>query len=55
MIKPIIISDINKKSLKIKKKIISHLKINVPTYKRNKLPESLKSVPITIPGSRFIT
>jgi len=50
-----IIDRSNKKSLKIKKKIISHLKINVPTYKRNKLPESLKSVPITIPGSRFIT
>ena len=50
-----IIDRSNKKSLKIKKKIISHLKINVPTYKRNKLPKSLKSVPITIPGSRFIT
>ncbi len=50
-----IIDRSNKKSLKIKKKIISHLKINVPTYKQNKLPESLKSVPITIPGSRFIT
>ncbi len=43
-----------KKTLKIKKKIISHLKINVPTYKKNKLPKDLKSIPITIPGSRFI-
>ena len=43
-----------KKSLKIKKKIISHMKINVPTYKSNNLPKSLKSIPITIPGSRFI-
>ena len=43
-----------KKTLKIKKKIISHLKINVPTYKSNQLPYELKSIPITIPGSRFI-
>ena len=42
------------KSLKIKKKIISHLKINVATYKSNKLPAHLKSVPITKPGSRHI-
>ena len=31
-----------KKKLKIKKKIISHLKINVPTYKKNELPKDLK-------------
>jgi len=43
-----------KKNLKIKKKIISHLKINVPTFKRNSLPENLKSTPISVPGSRFI-
>ena len=43
-----------KSSLKIKKKIISHLKIDVPTYKFNQLPKSLKSLPITKPGSRFI-
>jgi orotate phosphoribosyltransferase len=43
-----------KKSLKIKKKIISHLKIDVPTFKRNELPDYLKKVPITTPGSRFI-
>ena len=43
-----------KKNLKIKKKIISHLKINVPTYKKNELPKDLKSIPITTPGSRFI-
>ena len=35
-------------------KIVSHLKIDVPVYKFNELPEALKSVPITIPGSRFI-
>ena len=42
------------KTLKIKKKIISHLKITVPTYKKNKLPKSLELIPVTKPGSRFI-
>jgi orotate phosphoribosyltransferase len=49
-----IIDRSTKKSLKIKKKIISHLKIDVPTYKSNQLPDNLKSIPITTPGSRFI-
>ncbi len=49
-----IIDRSTKKNLKIKKKIISHLKIDVPTFKKNKLPKDLKSVPITTPGSRFI-
>ena len=49
-----IIDRSTRKTLKIKKKIISHLKIDVPTYKSNKLPEELKSVPISVPGSRFI-
>ena len=49
-----IIDRTTKKNLKINKKIISHLKINVPTYKKNKLPNSLKSIPITIPGSSYI-
>ena len=49
-----IIDRSTKKSLKIKrKKIISHLKINVPTYKKNNLPKSLASIKITTPGSRF--
>ena len=43
-----------KKNLKIKKKIISHLKINVPTYKKNRLPKDLKLIPITTPGSRYL-
>jgi len=42
------------KSLKIKRKIISHLKIEVPTYSKKELPNDLKSIPITTPGSRFI-
>ena len=49
-----IIDRSNKKSLKIKKKIVSQMKIEVPTYKKNKLPFSLKSIPITKPGSRYI-
>jgi orotate phosphoribosyltransferase len=49
-----IIDRSTKKNLKIKQKIISHLKVDVPTYKNNQLPESLKSIPITTPGSRFI-
>jgi len=49
-----IIDRSSKKTLKIKKSIISHMKINVPTFKNNKLPQFLKSTPITVPGSRFI-
>ena len=49
-----IIDRSTKKNLKIKKRIVSHLKIKVPTYKKNKIPHSLKSIPISIPGSRFI-
>jgi len=49
-----IIDRSTKKSLKIKKEIISHMKIDVPTFKKNKLPEFLKNTPITVPGSRFI-
>ena len=49
-----IIDRSNKKTLKIKQKIISHMKINVPTFKKNKLPKSLKSIPISKPGSRHL-
>ena len=49
-----IIDRSNKKTLKIKKKIISHLKINVPTFNKSKLPKNLKLIPITTPGSRYI-
>ena len=45
----------NKKQLKIKnKKIISQVKLNVPTYKKNNLPDSLKKITISKPGSRFL-
>ena len=49
-----IIDRSTKKNLKIKKKIISHLKINVPTFKKNRLPLELKKIPISKPGSRYI-
>ena len=49
-----IIDRSNKKTLKIKQKIISHMKINVSTFKKNKLPKSLKSIPISKPGSRHV-
>jgi len=49
-----IIDRSTKKSLKIKNKIVSHLKIEVPTYNLKNIPKSLKSIPITTPGSRFI-
>ena len=49
-----IIDRSTKKTLKIKKCIVSHMKIEVPTFKSNNLPDYLKSMPITVPGSRFI-
>ena len=49
-----IIDRSTKKNIKIKKKIVSHLKIDAPIYKKNKLPKYLKSTPISAPGSRFI-
>ena len=49
-----IINRSSKNSLKIKSKIVSHLRIDVPTYKKNKIPAELKNVKITKPGSRFL-
>ena len=49
-----IIDRSTKKSLKIKSGITSHLKIDVPTFSEKQLPSSLKLIPITTPGSRFI-
>ena len=46
----------SKKTLKIKnKRIISQIKLNVPTYKKNKIPKNMINIPITKPGSRFLT
>ena len=51
-----IIDRSSKKTLKIKnKRIISQIKLNVPTYKKNKIPKNMINIPITKPGSRFLT
>jgi orotate phosphoribosyltransferase len=36
----------------IKKKIVSQIKINIPTYKEDSLPKNLISLPVIKPGSR---
>ena len=42
-------------ALKIKnKKIISQIKLNVPTFNKKNIPTELKNIPITKPGSRFL-
>ena len=47
-----IIDRSNKKTLKIKNKIVSQVKIDVPTFTKNDLPDHLKKTAITVPGSR---
>ena len=50
-----IIDRSNKKTLKIKnKKIISQIKIDVPSFKKKNLPPFLKKIPVTSPGSRHL-
>ncbi len=45
----------SKPSLKIKNKnIVSQIKLEIPTYKKNDLPIELKKIPITKPGSRYL-
>ena len=45
----------SKPSLKIKdKNIVSQIKLEIPTYKKNVLPIKLKKIPITKPGSRYL-
>ena len=39
---------------KIKNKIISQVKLNIPTYNKYKLPINLKNIKITKPGSRHL-
>ena len=47
-----IIDRSNTKTLKIKNKIVFQVKIDVPTFTKNNLPDYLKKIPITVPGSR---
>ena len=50
-----IIDRSDKKKLKIKNsKILSHIKINIPTYSAKKLPKHLKKIKAIKPGSRSI-
>ena len=49
-----IIDRSNKKNLKIKKNIVSQIKLNIPTYKKINLPSNLKNIPTTKPGSRYL-
>ncbi len=45
----------SKPSLKIKdKNIVSQIRLEIPTYKKNDLPIELKKIPITKPGSRYL-
>ena len=45
----------SKSSLKIKdKNIVSQIKLEIPTYKKNDVPIELKKIPITKPGSRYL-
>ena len=45
--------DRSKNSL-ISKKIISQVKLDIPVFKKNELPNNLKSIQITKPGSRYL-
>ena len=38
----------------INDKIISQIKLNIPTYKKQNLPSKLKNITITKPGSRYL-
>ena len=49
-----IIDRSSKETLKIKRLVVSQIRIKVPTYKKNHLPKNLRSIPISTPGSRYI-
>ena len=42
------------KNKKLRNKIISQVKLEIPTFNKKNLPLSLKRIPITKPGSRFL-
>ena len=39
---------------KLKQKVISQVKLEIPTYDKKKLPSFLKNIPVIKPGSRFL-
>ena len=49
-----IIDRSSKKNLKIKSKIISQVKLNIPVYNKYNLPIDLKNIKVTKPGSRYL-
>jgi len=49
-----IIDRSNKKKLKIKKNIVSQIKLDIPTYKENNIPSKLKKIEVTKPGTRHL-
>ena len=40
--------------VKLKNKIISQVKLKIPTYNKKNLPSFIKEIPVTKPGSRFL-
>ncbi len=42
------------KNKKLKNKIISQIRLEIPTYSKRNLPQFLKEKPVTKPGSRFL-
>ena len=49
-----IIDRSNVDDLKIKTKIISQIKISIPVFNASELPDSLKKLKVTKPGSRYL-
>ena len=39
---------------KLKNKIISQVKLKIPTYNKKNIPSYIKEIPVTKPGSRFL-
>jgi len=39
---------------KIKNQIVSQVKLKIPTYNKDNVPDQLQKIPITKPGSRFL-
>ena len=39
---------------KIKKRIISQVKLKIPTYNKKEIPSYIEKIPVTKPGSRFL-
>ncbi len=49
------IIDRSNENLSIKENITSQIKLNIPTFKENEIPENLKKITPTKPGSRSVS